>query len=142
MEKISIETLYPETKTKKFGEIDVRSICNTYNNARDYRSPLDIRPREVKFSIDDIIRKKQEKKIKKNNMYIVVLNGCYEEINNANALDKTDIIYDAKYDITFDPDFCIDECMQKVEKKLRDDNIRTRRLSRTRLFVSWYHLVN
>mgnify|MGYP005639089569 CR=1 FL=1 len=141
MDKISIDVLFPSNDKHRFGEIDVRAVCDTYYNIENYDHILDSKVKTTDFDIQQLISKKEKRKQKLANLYLSIINNCLETVKKADMVDKTDMIYDIMNNELLNPNFQIDECVHQLTKKLNKLKLRTIRISNTKIFITWHHIV-
>lgn len=141
MDKISIDVLFPSNDKHRFGEIDVKAVCDTYYNVENYDNILDSKVKTTDFDVQQLIHKKEKRKQKLANLYLSVINNCLETIKKADIVDKTDIIYDIMNNDLLNPNFKVEECIHQLTRELKQLKFHTIRLSKTKLFITWYHIV-
>ncbi len=141
MDKISIDVLFPSNEKNRFGDIDIKSVCNTYYNVDNYDTIFDSKVRTTDFDIQDLISKKEQRKKRLENLYQSIINNCLEKIKRADMVDKTDIIFNVMNNELINPNFDINECFYKLQKRLRNLKFKTIRISSTELFITWHHIV-
>ena len=136
MNNININNLFSNiknTKGDKDNPLDIYSLFNTEETNEKNK---------VDFSIEKLknVRKDKEKKILDN--YKKIFHICLDKINDANKMNQSDIIFNVPVAIFRLPDYNSIECLQYIEKKLRELKIDTLIISNKSIFISWANIFN
>lgn len=126
MNKINIDLLVPDYSIDKDNLLDVESMAEV-----DYQG---------KPSVNKIIQSREIDKKKLKNCYKNILKSCFKEINEANSLKRTDIIYKIPHISLNNINYRTEECLTYIEKKLRSLNFDTLRIKNNSLFITWFDI--
>ncbi len=94
------------------------------------------------YIINKIKFNKQNEIIKIANLYETNYKECLLKINNAIELNLTDIIFSVGITYFGFNNYNPTECVDYLEKKLREKNFLTLKISYKDIFVSWKHIIN
>jgi len=129
--------------------INVKNIFNA-KHVGDKNRPLDIhtlinpdethRKNRIKFSVDELIQIRENKRKEIISKYKKYLHICLEKIRRANKHNKIDIIYNVPHILIRFPNYNSIECLDYIEKRLRYLHMDTTRLSNTHIFVTWFNI--
>ena len=75
-----------------------------------------------------------------NQSYKKIYNICLNKIDTANSMRKTDIIFEIPRLIFRCPEYDPFECLNYLEKKLRNLDMDTLRMSGLFIFISWQNI--
>lgn len=130
MDKISVDTLFPNTKIKN-RELNVDNLFPPETRLGDNIEY---------FDADELINENKKKKLEIHKTYRKMLNQCYDDIKYQNSLEKYDTIFSVPEFIFMIPNYNSKECLEYLEKKLRRHYIDTYIISETEIFVSWFNI--
>lgn len=129
MDRISINNLF--STTNDFEPLDVHNLFNTKEQ---------MVKNKINFNIDRLIKLREERKKKILVQYEKIFNMCLNKINMANELNKTEIIYDVPEGLYGHFDYNSLDCLNYIEKKIRDMHLDTLILNNKTIFISWLNL--
>jgi hypothetical protein len=92
------------------------------------------------FDAKILIRRKKDKLKKKKKSYDKILNDCLRKIMQYDDNDKTDMIYEIKYDMFRDKKFNNLECIYFLQKNLREKLFDTTLISSNKIFITWKYM--
>lgn len=92
------------------------------------------------FSVTQILKKKEQKRLLLFEKYDYLYNVCLEKISNANSAGMTDIIYSIPLFILSVPDYDSEMCIEYISEKLIHVGFNTDIISKTQLFITWIYL--
>ena len=126
MNKIDLDLLVPDYTLDKNNPLDVESLATV-----DYKAGP---------SVSKLIKTREEDKIKLKNCYKKILKSCFKEIELANSMKRTDLIYKIPQinlkNINYQPE----ECLEYIEKKLQSYHFDTLRIKNCSIFISWFDI--
>ena len=130
MNKISIDTLFPEIKYKK-GGLDIETLFPK-NSRSDTSQPY--------FNSEEFFLKRHKKVIDLHILYRKLLSQCIDIINDNNDKDITDIVYSVPLYIYMQPKYDSLDCLKYIETKLRKQYLDTYIISKKEIFLSWLNV--
>ena len=131
---ISVDNLFPEGK-KKSGINNKKLDIDTLFKG----TPLNDEP-EIDFSSDkllDKIKKRRKNKLKKFNE---MLRYCYQRIEETDNNNDTDLVFSVIENIPDCKEYEPRECLEYISLKLRTQDLDTKILSNTTIFITWKYL--
>jgi len=128
MDQISIGNLFPSSSD--FKPLDVYSLYNT----KEQRIQ-----NQLNFNIERLVQLREEKKNKIFIQYDKIFNACLNKINRANNLHKTEVLFDIPEGIYGHSDYNPLQCLEYIEKKLKDMCLDTLILKKS-IYISWLNL--
>jgi len=126
MNKINLDLLVPDYTLDKTNPLDVESLINV-----DYQGGP---------SVNKLIKSRDDEKVKLKNCYKKILKSCFKEIEIANGMKRTDIIYKIPHINLKNINYHPNECLEYLEKKLQSFNFDTLRIKNCSLFISWFDI--
>lgn len=109
------------------GNIDVVSLVGTTSQHSN-------------FSVSQILKKKEQKRLLICEKYDYFYNLCLEKISNANNAGMSDIIYSVPKNILSVPDYNCEMCINYISDRLILSGFNTDLLSKNQLFITWLYL--
>lgn len=132
MDKISIDTLFPSKSGKRrYNNINTKNLFpneSKLDTSLPYLDP------------DELIEERKTREHKMKNLYRKMLAHCINKIKTANSMDLTDIVYEVPLSVYMYPKYKSIECLDYIEKKLRQLDIDTLILNKNNIFVSWIYI--
>ncbi len=127
MDRISINNIF--NQQNNFQPLDANNIYDgmTSNN-------------KIKFDIDRLITLRDERKKKIISHYEKLFNVCLNKISMANEMNKTEIIYDIPRTQYGHPGYNKYDCLEYIEKKIREIKLDVLILDDLKLYISWLNL--
>lgn len=132
MDKININNLFPSNvPIDRDKPLDVTTIYNQ-----------DPKKTVARFSVDSLLKRKEERKRKTIDSYRKVYHMILNKISSANKVnDTTEIIYDVPEAIFGCKDYSSTDCLEYIENKLRNVYFMdTLKLSGRSIFISWKNI--
>lgn len=134
MDRININNLFPSnTNNGQNTPLDVNTLY-TKNNKNINKTQ--------KFSIDNLLSRKEERKQKTRDNYRRIYNIVLNKITNVNKInDTTELIYNVPDAVFGCKDYIDAECLEYIEYKLRNIYyMDTLKLSNKSIFISWKNI--
>jgi hypothetical protein len=128
MDKISISNLIPSSE---FDSISVTSL--SYTRSKQLQTKLC-------FNVNKLVTLREEKKKKIIKVYEKIYNICLNRIDKANTKNATQIIYTFSNAIFGEPDYRKSDCIQYVEKLLKEMKLDVIMLDSNQMYISWVNL--
>lgn len=133
LEKLNIVNLFTKKggiKPHINGKLDINTL---FKKKSDIENNYSFNPHSL---LDNIT----EKRKKLNDCYFRIYESCCETIKSANNLGLTDIFYDVPTFVIECSDYTPTECINKLQEKLTQNKITSLKMSRTKIFITWYEL--
>jgi hypothetical protein len=132
MDHINIGNLFSNgSRVDNYIPLDVNSLYNTQKNLEE---------QNLDFNINKLINVREERRQEVINKYRKVFRICLKKINEANRLNTTDMIFEIPQAIFGCSEYSQFECINYIEKKLRNLYLDTLPLSKKSLFISWKNI--
>lgn len=131
MDKISINNLFPSDND--FQPLDVNSLYNT----NDQRTK-----NKINFNIDRLIKLRDERKSKILVQYEKIFNMCLNKITVANNMNKTEVVFNCPSAIYGHFEYNQYDCLEYIEKKIKDMHLDAIILADKTLYISWLNLAD
>ena len=131
---ISIDKLFPQGTNKSGSQGKKLDIDTLFKG-----TPLNNEP-DISFSSDillDKIKKRRKNKLKKFNE---MLRYCYQRIEETNDNNDTDLIFTVIENIPDCKEYDPKECLEYISFKLRTQDLDTKILSNTSIFITWKYI--
>jgi len=130
MSKLNIDNLFP-------AHYRIESSGNNFDLDTLFKEPHE---KKVIFNSKMLLDIKKEKQRKIERLYSNIYNQCCEKILKANENDQTDIIFiipeiEPLYEL-----YNTNNCIKFIQNKLYLQHINSTKISKTKIFVSWYNL--
>ena len=130
---ISVDNLFPEGKHKSGNnkKLDIDTLFKG--------TPLNDEP-EINFSSDkllDKIKKRRKNKLKKFNE---MLRYCYQRIEETDSNNDTDLVFSVIDTMPDCKEYEPRECLEYISLKLRTQDLDTKIISNTCIFITWKYL--
>ena len=94
------------------------------------------------FIIDKIKSNKKNEMVKVNDLYETKYKECLLMINNAVELNLTDLIFNVELSYFGYKNYDSLECINYIEKKLKNKNFLTLKISYKSIFISWKNITD
>lgn len=92
------------------------------------------------FNVNEILKKKELKRLLLLEKYEYFYNLCLEKISNANNAGMSDIIFKVPHGLFSFPDYNCRVCLEYISEKLINSGFNTHILLDTEIFVTWIYL--
>jgi hypothetical protein len=129
MDKISIDILFPDTKSKN-KVLDVETLF-PYGIGLNNRSYLDV---------DELTYERKKKQLELHCIYKQIMEQCINEIKVKNELDQTDMMFIVPNNVFMYPKYNSIDCLKYIERKLRKQYLDTYITSHNQMFISWFNI--
>jgi len=93
------------------------------------------------FIVNKIKSNKKNEIVKINDLYETKYKECLMKINNAIELNLTDVIFSVGITYFGYQNYNSFECIKYVEKKLKEKNFLTLKISHKDIFISWKNII-
>jgi len=132
MDKINIQNLFP---SNKFSDkpLDVHTLYNPRDNKIE---------QELNMNIDRLINLREERRMKLGREYERIFKMCMTKIHIANNLNRVDIIYQVPVAVGLFPEYSTSECLQHLDKRLKESNFESDILDTIHIYISWKNIGN
>jgi len=127
MDKISINNIF---NTNDRRVLDVNNIYGQQAQSE----------KKVQFSVDRLIKLREERKAKLYAEYKKQLNICLNRINTANNLNRTEVMYDVPDGLYGHSDYVPGDCLAYIKNKIKGMKLDVVVLSDRSILISWLHL--
>jgi hypothetical protein len=131
MDKLSIDNLF-STKSLSKNKLDVNSLINNKPEIKINKSRH--------FTSNELIQTRNERRKKVLEYYIKYYDSCFEKIELLDKQGKTDLIFEVPVRIPDCPNYIAMNCIDYVEKKLREQYMDTSILNDNSIFVTWKYI--
>ena len=125
-------------------KLNSSNLYGKYSNGTN--KPLNIHTisypshKKRKFSINNLINRREEKKKAVEEEYKKIFNDCLDTIDSIDNLDKTDLIYDIPSNVFRCSDYDPKTCMERLQVNLRRLYMDTLVLTDKSIFISWFNI--
>lgn len=131
---ISVDKLFPEGKNKSGTQGKKLDIDTLFKG-----TPLNNEP-DISFNSNILLDKiKQRRKIKLKK-FNEMLRYCYQRIEETDNNNDTDLVFSVIENMTDCKEYDPIECLEFISLKLRTQDLDTKILSNTSIFITWKYI--